>query len=234
LDYDESKGPKQYEIGAGDDFHSDSKRRSRAQWQFPTFPHLIFSPADNLGKFGWEQFRASKARAAKISAEPLSWPLHAIGDATVPMHVVNTSGWGHRPFEQAVRDSWSRLLFFSDDPTQKDVARALQVEQAARILAKAYQWRTFILNWRAAHPGQQDNVPVRELVTALAQETYSYAAISRPGGWPFDSAASLLYLADEESATLFYKTKASIDYTRPLIENGAAASLAFLMSAMER
>jgi hypothetical protein len=229
LNWDDSDGPKQYEIGAGGDFHKDTNTRSPAKWMFPTFPHLIFEPADNLGKFGWDKFRA-----LLVSAEPLSWPLHAIGDATVPMHVVGTSGWGHRPFEDAMEDSWPRLLFLSDSPSEANESRRLQTEQAIRILAKAFHWRQFILDWRASHAGQQKNVPVRDLVTALAQETFDYANSQQPSGWPYDPNASLLYLVEPGLSQNIYQTNAAIEKARPLIENGAAATLAFLMSAMER
>ena len=229
LNYDKSDGPKQYEIGSGGDFHRDTTTRSAAKWQFPPFPHLIFEPADNLAKFGWDKFRT-----LLVSAEPLSWPLHAIGDATVPMHVVSTSGWGHRPYEEAMEDSWPRLVFLSDSAEEANQSRTLQTQQATRILAKAFLWRKFILDWRFSHSGQQKNVPVRDLVTALAQETFDYANAQQATGWPYNPGSSLLYLTEPGLSQDFYQTNAAIGQARPLIENGVAASLAFLMSAMER
>jgi len=35
-------------------------------------------------------------------AKGLAWPLHAIGDVCAPHHVVGTTSWGHRPFEEIV------------------------------------------------------------------------------------------------------------------------------------
>ncbi|MBA2485281.1 MAG: hypothetical protein H0V35_04145 [Nitrospira sp.] len=169
-----------------------------------------------------------------MSAEALAWPLHAIGDATVPMHVVGASGWGHRPFEEAVEDAWPRLIYLTDRPEQAEESRALQRQQAARILSKAYTWRKYILDWRARHPGEETNLPVRDLVTALAQETFDYANSQQPTGWPYDSTASLLFLASNVAAQGIYDNNAAVNLTRPLIENGVAVMLAFLMSAMER
>lgn len=230
LNYAKSKGPRQYEISSGSDFHRDTTVRSSAKWTFPPFPHLIFEPADNLAKYGWDRFR----NLSNVSAEALAWPLHAIGDATVPMHVVGASGWGHRPFEEAVEDAWPRLIYLTDLPEQAEESRALQGQQAARILSKAHTWRKYILDWRARHPGEETNLPVRDLVTALAQETFDYANSQQPSGWPYDPTASLLFLASNVTAQGMYDNNAAVNLTRPLIENGVAVMLAFLMSAMER
>ena len=230
LNWDKSDGPKRYEITGGNDFHRNTSTRSRAKWMFPPFPHLIFEPADNLGKYGWNQFKSQRTK----TAEPLSFPLHALGDATVPMHVVNSSGWGHRPFEDAVQDAWPRLLYLSDVPSEQAQAEALQREQANRILVKAYGWRKFILDWRSSHPGEQETVPIRDMVTELAQQTFNYANSLQATGWPYSPTASLIYLADPGAAKNIYLHNAEVDHTRPLIENGIAATLAFLVSAMER
>jgi hypothetical protein len=128
LNYHESDGPRQYEVAHGNDFHPNTKPRSAAQWMFPTFPHLIFEPVDNLAKYGWDVFRMERASAA-----PLGWPLHAIGDATVPMHVVGASGWGHRPFEDAIEDAWPRLVYLTDRSDQARESNALQIQQARSV-----------------------------------------------------------------------------------------------------
>jgi hypothetical protein len=242
LNYSKSDGPKQYQIGSGQDFHRDTKMRSRSKWMFPTFPHLIFEPVDNLGKYGWDQFQPSLAEASREpdhGVKALSWPLHALGDATVPMHVVNTSGWGHRPFEDSIEDAWPRLIYLTEDSSEAAQARSQQIEQAKRILRKAYTWRKSILDWRTAHPGNNNNLPVRDLITAVAQETFNYAQSQTPTGWPYNPYLSLEYAAQEHAsapgkAALNYEDDASVDKARPLIENGSAAILAFLMSAAER
>jgi hypothetical protein len=239
LDPDRSRGV-QYQISGGNDFHRDTLRRERAEWRQPTIAHLIFEPVDNLAKYGWTNFLPSEGNPSR-SAEPLSYPLHAIGDVTVPMHVVGTSGWGHRPFEDAVENAWPRLIYLSDASNEADAARALQVQQATRILAKAYSWRQFILDWRVNHPDHQHDLPVRDLVTALAQETFDYANAQELlsgvpftlNAWPYKPIVSLAYLKDKVGTRLEYSGDADVDRTRPLIENGVAATLAFLVSAME-
>jgi hypothetical protein len=77
-------------------------------------------------------------------------------------------------------------------------------------------------------------VPIRELVTALAQDTFDYAQAVQPSGWPYNATASLQYLNDNGGAQGLYDTNAAVGRARPLIENGIAVTLAFLMSAVER
>jgi hypothetical protein len=217
--------PERYEIVSGRDFHPDTKHRREQDWQFLSWPHVPMTPLDNLARFGWEQFRQAPLERVKF----LGWPLHALGDATVPHHVVATFGLGHRPFEDAVSNLMDELRFRGD--------RANASEQASRILLKALRWRRFILDWRRVHPEAQRDIPVRDLVTALAERTL--AAVSGPGAssWPFESHMSSLYALSGPprsfSISYYEEVPAVLDRNRDLLEEGVAAEIAFLTSAME-
>ena len=112
------------------------------------------------------------------------------------------------------------------------------MQQAERIVARAFDYRNFILNWRQAH-GPTSDIPVRDLVTTVADWSHSYvydrftSVLSTP--WPFIDPASVLYVADKASATWMYTSFPGNDeFTRPLLEEGVAAIIAFLTSAAER
>jgi hypothetical protein len=166
----------------------------------------------------------------------LGWPLHAIGDATAPMHVIASPAWGHRPFEDAQEELWPAIRNMSAlyaDPEPSQITP--QLLQARSIYLKAFEWRQFILNWRAAHPGHDKDVPIRDLVTAVAENTYQYSVNKMATDfWPFHPFASMEYLASEGSAVSIYTGRPdAVELVRPLIENGVAAKIAFLVSAAE-
>lgn len=85
----------------GDDIYGDlddTNRLGPGPWQSESIGHIEFSPLDNLALYGWNKYVGDGA----TSAEGLSWPLHALGDATEPHHIVASTGLGHRPYEDAV------------------------------------------------------------------------------------------------------------------------------------
>ncbi|MBC8165195.1 MAG: hypothetical protein H7Y20_04890, partial [Bryobacteraceae bacterium] len=194
VNHDKSLGTGRYQITGSDDGQPDTKVRSKSQWQFTTITHTPFEPVDNLGLFGWRKFRTEAAHSVKF----LGWPLHAIGDATVPQHVAATSAWGHRPFEDAQEILWSSIRL-------QDGTTAEQKAQARAALIRAFEWRRLILAWRALDPVNRANdVPVRHLVTVLAQNTANFAA-AQPAGWPFHPSASTDYLFDRYAAIRIYR-----------------------------
>jgi hypothetical protein len=165
----------------------------------------------------------------------LGWPLHAIGDATSPMHVIASPAWGHRPFEDAQQDLWNAIRLDQEQGSIVGVdQRARQIEQARRILIDAFRWRRLVLQWRSG-TGRSRDVPVRDIVTRVAQETYSYCLGTQASkGWPFHPLASNLYLADEDAAiSIYLRQSDAVELVRPLIEKGIAAKIAFLASAAE-
>lgn len=248
--YDKSDGPKHYQITAGGDFHPNTIYRDKAAWEAVTLMHLPFEPVDNLGWYGWAKWKATGDTAF------IGYPLHALADAAAPHHIVGAVGHGHRPFEDATDQRWlwlRHVLLPDEDQTPTSLQElirfgspqhATQVVQARRILARAFDYRTLILNWRQTH-GIAADVPVRDLVTAVAQTSYAYAtdrfSTFNTTPWPFNDAASLLYLDDQGAARdqyLYFESQdAELDndaLTRPLLEEAIAATIAFLTSAAER
>jgi hypothetical protein len=182
---------------------------------------------DNLGFFGWNEFHA---KAGSVSF--LGWPLHALGDATVPMHVAGTTAWGHRPFENAQENNWrfiARMLGLGN-------GTAVLHPEHPKLLARAVRWRQQILNWRSKGHGL--DVPVRDLVTDLAGNTFKYSMEKQTQltDWPFDDAASTLFFtsAFKDAAVSKYENYPhGVELVMPMIEDGVAAKAAFLISAME-
>lgn len=224
VNHAEAQAPTNYQIvlgasGAiGDDFHRNSKVRSPAQWETPTIPHLQLTPVDNLAMFGYEEAKANKG--TPLEAKRLGWPLHAIGDASVPMHAVGASGYGHRPYEDAVEMVYDALVGSG--------SAAASVNAISQVMLRALKWRKFIQDKRALHGTTE--VPVRDLVTAVAANTRQKAA-AQPG--VFNAAASLAYILDEDGAVAAYDNPAMAAIQRDLLLEGIAAELAFLLSMTE-
>ncbi len=214
VNHDESLGIHRYQIANADDDHPNTIMRDKADWQMTSAAHVAFEPIDNLAYFGWKRFRDDPLHPVRF----LGWPLHAIGDAIVPMHVAATSAWGHRPFEDAYDNLWSEMPL-----------------RLSRIFLKAFEWREFILNWRTSHPGHETDVPVRNLVTALADKTMAYSMAQQILlHWPFDRTVSTQYVVAKEVAIAFYEDRPdAMRLGRPLIEDGIAATIALLISTAE-
>lgn len=223
--YDPSRGPKRYEIRNRQDAHPDSVHRGEADWQFQSFAHTPFTPLDNLARAGWDDFRADP----RAHVRDLGWPLHAFGDAIVPMHVAGTSGWGHRPYEDAFEQHFAAYLHTED-------ANAARL-QAIDIVQRAVVWRKIIVDWRRLHPESGSDIPIRDLITRLAQFTWS--RISGPAMlvWPFNPAMSTQYLVPVTGKGLaigYYELAPGADaVNRDLATEAIAAEMAFLISAAE-
>lgn len=224
-----SQGVEHYEIanpnddGRDGDVYNGSKIRGDAAWQKYPMGHTPFSPVDNLALYGWNQFKGPDHTLTS-----LGFGLHAIGDATVPMHVTGTTGWGHRPYEEAQERLWPALSGMVSTP---------------RVLAKAFAYRRQILAWRAASGASRD-LPIRWLVRAVARDTYKYAldknaetsAINPLSPWPFNDVASTMWhtVVGEDPAIAIYQSRSdALALELPLIEDGIAAQVAFLASATE-
>src|SRR6185503_4466856 len=64
----------------------DEVGRLFPEWQAHTVGMLEFSPLHNLARYGWEKFTSGGGS----DSSALAWPLHAIGDAVAPQHVVGS------------------------------------------------------------------------------------------------------------------------------------------------
>ena len=220
----EAQAPKNYQIilgtsGAiGDDFHRNSTSRTPSQWETPTIPHLQLTAVDNLAMFGYEEAKAKKGTV--LEAKRLGWPLHALGDASVPMHAVGASGYGHRPYEDSVDMVYDALV--------GSESVAVSVNTVSQVVLRAFKWRKFVQDWRTLHGTSE--VPVRDLVTAVAAATRQKAN-SQPA--VFKAASSLVYIVDEDGAIASYDNPAMAAIQRDLLLEGIAAELAFLVSVTE-
>jgi len=225
VNYDDSKGVHQYQITASPDGSPVTRRRDKAQWQYTTVAHMPFEPVDNLAEYGWRRFFDSPDHAISN----LAWPLHAIGDATVPMHVVATSAWGHRPYEDSQEYVWSRVR-------QQDASQPEQAAFMARVMQRALFWNEKIQTWRAAHGNTRD-VPVRDIVTEVAANTHAYSVRMQGatgGAWPFSVVASTAYLVEPTATSKGYAAiPNAADLARPLLEDGVGATIALLVAAAD-
>jgi hypothetical protein len=220
----ESQAPTNYQIllgasgAVGTDFHRNSVERSPSAWESPTIPHLQLTAVDNLAMFGYEDAKAN--RGMPLEAKRLGWPLHALGDASVPMHTVGASGYGHRPYEDCVE------MVFDDLVGSATVAASTAA--VGEVVKRAFKWRKFIQDWRALHDTTE--VPVRDLVTAVAAATRQKAD-AKPA--VFKAANSVVYLVDEDGAIAGYDNPDMAAIQRDLLLEGIAAELAFLMAVTE-
>ena len=258
INYDKSEGPKNYQILAGNDGHTDTiTNRGETSWEAQNASLTMMEPLDNLAMFGWQRFLTPATRTAGA----LLWPLHALGDATVPHHVSNTAGFGHTAYENAVFRNFPTLLFrpclSERSSSSADCPRTLespltgapgalrrqavldQFEQSRRILSQAFKWRQFIVAKQVA-PNGPTFVPVRDLVTALAQETRSASTFNTvvDAGGDACSVVNDLGPASVVAPTLcsegpiaHYSTTTMIPILRDNVERSAGAKAAFLMSA---
>jgi hypothetical protein len=223
-----SDGATNYEVilppggsgGIGGDAHRNSIDRGPSDWEPETAIHNQFTPVDNMARFGWKRFRAD-AEAIE-AAEQLGFSLHALGDASSPMHTVGTAGHGHRPYEDSVDMKYHELVG-SESHSQS-------LATISVVLARAFVWRQAILAWRA-QTGNATDVPLRDLVTQLAMLTRTKAEAS-PAVW--NSAASLEYFfGSEDVAKAAYESSAMTALQRDTIVEAIAIKLAFLVSTAE-
>jgi len=222
--YDDSNGVHQYQISASPDGAPLTQIRDQSQWQFSTVPHTPFEPVDNLAEYGWRRF----FDAPEHSVRNLSWPLHAMGDATVPMHVVATSAWGHRPYEDSQEYLWPEI-------TLQNRPNGEQIAFINRVMQRAFYWDGKIRAWRMVH-GNSKDVPVRDIVTELAGNTHAYSMQmqSSTGIWPFSIAASTAYLLEPtDTSKLYASIPGAADHARPLYEDAMGAEIALLTAASD-
>lgn len=221
---EKSQALKNYQIvlgtsGAiGDDFHRNTTLRTAGAWQSSTVPHTQLTSVDNLAMHGY--FSAKAQRGTAEEAHHLGWPLHALGDATVPMHAVGASGFGHRPYEDSVDAGFDGLTGAAN--------LAASVATVVEVVKRAHAWRQFIQAWRSTHASTE--VPVRDLIEALAARTRT---TSNATASVFKAAGSLAYLVDKDAAISLYENPAMAAIQRKLLIEGIAAELAFLIAFTE-
>jgi hypothetical protein len=187
-----SRGAARYWIRESDDSDGGNPERTNFDWRREPFGTTEFSPLDNLALAGYARLHANDP------VTRLGWPLHAIGDATVPMHVVATASWGHSSYEAWVEQNWANLTYqnFCDEG-QLACARerqANQIAQAGRVLQLAYRWRDYLT--RPQVPSDNGERPgIRDFITALASDTLKRVG-DNLAAWPWCDLCSVGYDAD--------------------------------------
>jgi hypothetical protein len=215
-----SQGPKNYEILGAGDAHPDSIDRAKADWETPIAIDAPFTPLDNLAKFGWEAFKTGTPSAA--ATPRFGWPLHGVGDATSPMHALGTTGHGHRPYEDVVDVKFHELVGSSDTAVSAATIQA--------VVQRGLVWRKVIQQWRTQN-GQPQEIPVRDLVTALATQTHA-KGLAVPG--LYQPSASLEdQFGSSALAQALYDTPAIAAFQRDTVIDGTALKLAILVSLGE-
>jgi hypothetical protein len=226
VNYDKSDGVANYTADNANDGMANTIRRGKGDWQFTTIAHTPFEPVNNLAWFGWTHFRDEQIHPVRM----LGWPLHAIGDATVPHHVMGTSAWGHRPFEDSQEQIWSSVWNF------KIGQIGTQRPAVERTLRRAFEYWKLIQAWRAANGGTKD-IPIRQIVMQIASHTHDYAMaqhVATGGDWPFSMGASTTYLiAKNASIKAYSDTDGAAEKVRPLYEDGMGATIALFVAAAE-
>jgi hypothetical protein len=246
LNANTSDGEDHYFISTNEDGQEPSRPREDYYDQ-ALVADLEFEPLDNLAQYGWARFRESAA-AGKWSAEGLAFPLHALGDASVPQHAVGSTAYGHRPYEDWVDFNLSELLLEScrdDDAFSpracSDSFLRLQIAQARRVL----QWAHYF------HSKTSSDEGVRKLTTLVAKETLSLVG-DRPDAWPFCDACSTAYFLDDPDESLVQKAGVSLvelglpsksaatgryhenrEDIRRLVEMSVGATIALLVKASQ-
>jgi hypothetical protein len=224
IDYDNSEGVRSYQVTDGKDHHKNTKRRDKEDFEYMPWPYIPMPPVDNLAWYGWREYRKS-VRAPPIRTRYLGWVLHGIGDATVPMHATGTFAWGHRPYEDAEKSFGRQLLGEHGDEVQFAAA------QAAQIVRRAKVYRQMMLEWRSYHPELGADVPVRDIITNLADTTY---LVGQNNPAVYNDVLSTEWAASGPTRTHaieYYKQFRPIMQDR-LVET-VAATIAFLMSVPE-
>jgi hypothetical protein len=190
----------------------DRVHRTWQQWQAHPIGVTEFSPIQHLARYGWERFIDGGA----VNSGHLAWPLHALGDAAAPHHVVGTTAWGHRPFEDLVDHDQEDFL-----PSRSASAQTQQLE---RVALKGFHW------WKLFRTNQD----VSSLVVELALDTRD--KVLDQDDWAyFDPASTLYHTAGAGAGEALYDFAVMDDgvreATQDILEESSGAQLAFLAVA---
>jgi hypothetical protein len=202
----------------------DKVGRLFPEWQAHTIGMLEFSPLHNLAKYGWDKFVSSGSQ----DAAGLAWPLHAIGDACEPHHVVGSSAWGHRPYEEYIAHQQQLFLFpTSLNPSDPALGATTPAgrEQLTRILVGGYRW------WRMFHNGED----IAALVHQLAVETR--VSVAETGDWPYHDGDSTIWEVaptDGEADLASDVFPEHLPDAQALLENAISAAIAVLTEASSK
>jgi hypothetical protein len=215
----------------------DDDTRNWIKWQAHVIGLTEFSPVDNLARYGQKVYDDNNAYGFHLSAFGLGWPLHALGDASVPMHVANTTSWGHRPYEDAVNDIFPYALRFETDAPKAGSPGQdyfTDCHRAVEIVLKAYSW------WQQYGMANGNHIDIADLVGRVASNsrmwidshqnvynddlsvTYQFGPASDSSKNHQDATTGYL-LSDFGGGTKLQ------DFAAPLLLESSAAMLAYLV-----
>lgn len=196
----------------GDDQYGEYDKIGRGDiaWHAFNIAHTEFSPVDNLARYGWDKFKSD----GRKSARGLAWPLHAIADASCPHHLVGTTSWGHRPYEDWVELAYPSLVKPGDDAQRK------------RILAEAYFW------WDAFKKNNED---IRGLIENVGVSAEAIRTSGPKPDWPYNDLASFDYSTGAKAQSKeYYAQEGPSNGAGLLMESAVAATLGFLVAVSEK
>jgi hypothetical protein len=193
---------------------ADAGPRTVGDWIDPTITSVEFEPVQNLGQWGWTQFRDGK-----LGAKGLGWVLHALGDAGQPHHTISGVGWGHAAWERFANVAWQPG--FREDDVVK------HYPDLQKIVTIAFRWWKF-LDDRQARTGAGD-LAVRELIVAFLRET-AQLPVSRVGR-AFRKGVSSSDEPSLEQARDLYESEAPA--MKELMQRAIGVSMAFLVKASD-
>ena len=140
-----------------------SCNRERTDWRRPRSV-TILAPVDNLGLFGWKSSRSGSRKARS-----LGWPMHAIGDAVAPHHVLGTTGWGATVRYETRRAELAARPLPGRAAGERPARRAVRATAPHRRQGFAY-WRYLAGAARdAPGDGELQPIPIRAFVTEIAR-----------------------------------------------------------------
>jgi cysteine-rich repeat protein len=264
-----SEGVRNYEICDGTllckdkeniDGHPASVRRTDAAWRGIALTHQPFTPLDNLAFFGWQKainpsFPKAMPATPKVQPKDLARPLHALGDIAAPQHLIGGLGWGHRPYENMIKDNWVEVQGLDGVPSRTPALPQPDPKAQYRAfrdtLERALRWRKFILAWRQSFkPAWALDIPVRDMISSMGARNYSFIAFGneetfgdfkkRPSAlqlpssaWPYVNVVH----ANEGGKRNDDVIKSWLNNNKPqmehLIRNAVGGIIAFLASAEE-
>jgi hypothetical protein len=199
----------------------DEAGRAWPLWEAHALGMTEFTPLSKLAKYGVKEWDHSN----HTTAEKLGYPLHAFADATFPQHIANTTGWGHRPMEDAMNNLRGDTLQFE---TYSDMFR--DCHSPVDIILKGYE------HWQYSNLGFGGHVNVEEEVESLALEARHWVD-SHSGIW--SDSASDDYLVNNVKWSIKSYTNERYDdhgmtltqFSRPLELASSGAVIAFLVDA---
>lgn len=218
LDASESDGVSRYG-------QYDAQHRDHPHWQASNIGHTEFSPISNMAMYGWQQYISNPNTAL-----PLTWPLHALGDAAEPQHAAGTTGWGHRPYEDEVDNLLDAQLLpppntctlgFLFDPLGITVVS--DSGQPARILQQGFNF------WNRYNSQFGTGLPIQAMVIDEANQTL---ALANSGGVYNDAWSTEWHLGDKGDADEEYAGYGSA--MKSMLEMGTGAIIAFLTAAAQQ